>query len=322
MRIKIIYNPNSGRRIIQKNLEQIIGRLLMQEIATSVDVHRTRGGDDATLAAQALQPGEYDLLIGCGGDGTINQLVNGLMKGRSQIPLAMLPAGTVNDFAYSMRLPTEPDKFCEMIQTGKVQMVDLGRANDNYFVNVAAFGMFTDVAHKTSADDKSIMGKLAYYLQGMREAQELFSSIPVEMRSAEKNINGNFMVCLISNSPSVGNIRRLMSKAKVDDGLLDVLLLKRKQMPIQTKDLAAPAAFLEKLVRGELENDPGLVYFQTAQVDFHTNEQVKAELDLDGEAYGFLPVHIEAVPQALRLLVPAIEEGEDSFWLSNYPRVL
>ncbi len=311
MRIKVIYNPHSGRRVVQKNLETIVGRLLLQGTAESIDVYATQGGKDGEEAAKSLRPGEYDLLIGCGGDGTLNQLVNGIMKGGCRIPLAMLPAGTVNDFAYSLRLPCDADNFCRMVQAGQYKKVDLGMANDNYFVNVAAFGMFTDVAHKTSAENKSVLGKMAYYLQGVREVQELFSTLPVEMRSAEKNIRGDFMVCIVSNSPSVGNIRRLMSKAKVDDGLLDVLLLKRKQMPIQPRDLTAPFNLLEKLIKREIENDPGLVYFQTRQVDFYTPADIRAELDLDGEAYGFLPLSIRTIPEALTLLVPpAAENGQ------------
>ncbi|MEG1537760.1 MAG: diacylglycerol kinase family lipid kinase, partial [Clostridiales bacterium] len=298
MRIKVIYNPASGRRVIQKNLEQIIGKLLMQETASTMDIHQTLGGNDAELAAQSIKPGQYDLLIGCGGDGTINQLVNGIIKGNSRIPLAILPAGTVNDFAYSLHLPTEVDRFCEMVKTFRLKQVDVGRANGNYFINVAAFGMFTDVAHTTSADFKSVLGKLAYYLQGVKEAQNIFSTFPVSMQSNEKNINGDFMLCLISNSQSVGNMRRLMSKAKVDDGLLDVLLLKRKQLLPQLRELADPANLLDKLLKGELENDPSLVYFQTAKVQFTMPAGQTTELDLDGEAYGHLPVTIEAMPRA------------------------
>jgi len=256
------------------------------------------------LAAAALQAGEYDLIIGCGGDGTINQIVNGMMRGRCCTPLAILPAGTVNDFAYSMKLPTDPEKFCDMVKTGHTRLVDLGLANNHYFVNVAAFGMFTDVAHRTSPDHKSVLGKFAYYLQGMREAQELFTSIKLQMVSEEKNIaSGDFMICIISNTMSVGNMRRLMSKASVDDGMLDVLLIKRPQLPVPFRDLTSPGDFLDKLIYRGIEIDPSFIYFQTRKVEFHVLDEKTTDLDLDGEGHGSLPVAVEIVPAALRLMI-------------------
>ncbi|MDO4582302.1 MAG: diacylglycerol kinase family lipid kinase [Bacillota bacterium] len=303
MRIKVIVNPNSGRHIIQRNLERIIGQLLLDGTASQVDVYRTQKDGDTPADVAAIDAAGYDLLLGCGGDGTFNEIVNGMMLNGAETPLAMLPAGTVNDFAYALRLPTDADKFCAMVRAGNYRRIDVGRANDKYFVNVASFGMFTDVAHKTDPDFKSVLGRAAYYLQGMRDIPEqLFTSIGVSVKSPVKNIDCRCYLCLIANSASVGSVRRLMHSADVSDGLFDVLLVqKRPMMP--------PAAVkYRNLTMNDLQRNSDeeqvFIYFQTPSIDIDCKEQQRVELDLDGEFSGYLPLSVQVVPRAVKLLVP------------------
>lgn len=312
MKIKVIVNPNAGRRNVQKQLEKIVGRLLLSGVASDIKVTSTKGRRDATAAAAALRPGEFDLIIGCGGDGTINEILNGLMQGGSRTPLAILAAGTSNDFAFSLRLPDEADAFCAMIEAGCYRDVDIGCANGCYFINVASFGMFTEVAHNTEQMQKNALGRLAYYLQGIKDApMELSSSMPLRIRAAEYEAEGDYHVCLVVNSMSVGSIRKLMYKADVSDGVFDVLLLKKRKragislQPLEALAKLQPADLIARIKAGEVMKDPLFTYFQTAHIEFASPVGETIQTDLDGEAFGTLPLTVDVAKQAIRLLVPA-----------------
>ena len=334
MKVTIIVNPNAGKRSVQKQLELIAGRLLLQDIAQQVSIIHTQARGHATEAAAALRPEECDLIIACGGDGTINEVLNGLMRSGSNIPLAILAAGTSNDFANALHLPDTAAAFCEMVKSGVYQEVDIGCANGRYFMNAAAFGMFTEVAHGTAQKKKNNLGKLAYYLQAIREAPEqLTFSMPLSIDSEEFSDQGNYCVCLVVNSMSVASVRHLMRRADVSDGLFDVLLMK-KHTPLKDADqfvqvIQRSGERFLRLPRGDKKEedeearplfqgylreqlkikggvpDPTFIYFQTAQVTFSTDQEEEVVTDVDGELFGHLPLTIKVVPQAIRLLVPA-----------------
>lgn len=320
MKIKVIVNPHAGRRTVQKQLERIIGRLLLDGTASSVDVTLTSARGHATEVATALEPGQYDLLIGCGGDGTINEIINGLIIGGSGTRLAILAAGTSNDFAVSMKLPQTADDFCKMVKDGCYQKIDIGIANGRYFINVAAFGMFTEVAHSTKQTAKNNFGLLAYYLHGLREAPEHLSQLmPLSIRSAEYSAEGDYHVCLVVNSMSVASLRKLMYKADVSDGVFDVLLLKKKKL-LPSPDTVRNSIFqlIEALsmppdddkadaifpADPNEEDNSAFIYFQTSHIEFTPLQEAPIEVDLDGERYGQLPLTVDVAQQAVELLVP------------------
>ena len=333
MKIHIIVNPNAGKRSVQKQLELIAGRLLLNGTAQSVTITRTQARGHATEAAAALRAEDCDLIIACGGDGTINEVLNGLMRSGSRIPLAILAAGTSNDFATALRLPGTAAPFCEMVQAGNYQDVDIGCANGRYFMNAAAFGMFTEVAHGTKQKQKNNLGKLAYYLQAIREAPEqLTFSMPLSIRSEEYSNEGSYNVCLVVNSMSVASVRKLMRRADVSDGLFDVLLMKRKTplrnaeqiihviqrsgerffgLRLNVKEeaeaetaVSQPLRLREMLEAEGVDMEPTFIYFQTARVSFSSTAEADIVTDVDGEFFGHLPLTIDVIPKAIRLLVP------------------
>ena len=301
MRCKVICNPKSGRHASPKKLERILGKLVMEHDISFIDIFRTTGSGDAWRAAAAVSADDYDLIIGAGGDGTLNEIVNGLMEGGSGLPLAMLPGGTVNDFAYYMDLPTEAEDFCRMLRQGSVQEVDLGRANGRYFINVAAFGMFADVAYKTKNRDKSILGKLAYYMQGMRDVPEqLFSTMQLTAEYGEAFGDMEALVCIIANSSSVAGVRRFINNAKVDDGLLDLFLVTKPALQTLSETFRG-------LFSGEGQGMGIVRQQQISRGSFLLRDDKTVEVDLDGEKCGTLPLTIEVAPKALKLFVPATD---------------
>ncbi|MBQ3602013.1 MAG: diacylglycerol kinase family lipid kinase, partial [Lachnospiraceae bacterium] len=171
-----IVNPSSGRQNFKENLNQIAGKLIMDQIASTIDVFYTEKKNDAKERVIGLKKGEYDFVVAVGGDGTLNEVVNGLILSGSEIPLAIISSGTVNDFATYLKLPSsmEVERFCEMIRNFKLKEVDAGKINEEYFINVIAGGILTDIAYKVPKDRKAIFGKLAYYMEGALELPKQF----------------------------------------------------------------------------------------------------------------------------------------------------
>ena len=161
-----IINPSSGRQNFQDKIQDIAGKLIMDQICNTIDVFYTEKQDDALNRAAELQKGEYDFVVSVGGDGTLNEVINGIMLSGSEIPVAAISAGTVNDFATYLELPQDVGDFCRMIQDYQTKEVDVGKVDGKYFINVLAAGIFSDIGFRVTKDKKAAMGKLAYYLEG------------------------------------------------------------------------------------------------------------------------------------------------------------
>ena len=152
MKALFIINPSSGKQNIEATLQEIMSTLILKQITPHIDVFYTKKKDDAKHRAAALKPGEYDYVVSVGGDGTLNEVSNGLVVSQSNIPLAIISAGTVNDFATYMNLPQTAREFCSMIKNFQTKKVDIGKVNDEYFINVLAGGLLTDIAYKVPKD--------------------------------------------------------------------------------------------------------------------------------------------------------------------------
>lgn len=298
MRIRTIINPSAGRQVLQRNVDRIIYQLLDDQAIEMADVIETGGKGDAYTAARYFQPWEADLVLAVGGDGTISEIVNGLIDGGHKTPLAILPAGTVNDFAFAMNIPHDIEDYCDMVKQFKTVPVDVGRVGSTCFLNVCAGGMLTDVAYKVPSDAKTVLGQLAYILSGALDLPaQLFRSIPLSIHSDEKEIREDVLLFIVANTNSVGGFRNLAPLAEVDDGLLDVLVIYRQ-------NLFEFLPLMLQLVNGEHLANPKVCYFQTRRLEISSSGNDVVKLDLDGEEGLKLPVVIEAVPSALRLLVP------------------
>jgi len=298
-----IINPSSGRQNFKENLTQIAGKLIMDQIASTIDVFYTEQKDDAKNRVSLLKKGDYDFVVAVGGDGTLNEVVNGLILSKSQIPLAIISSGTVNDFATYLKLPSasETESFCEMIREFKLKDVDAGKINDEYFINVVAGGILTDIAYKVPKDRKAIFGKLAYYMEG---ALELPKTLFGDLMELEYEVNGEVhqepvTLFLVANSRSVGGFKDAVPMASVSDGMLDILILKRVGL-FHVSDLVF------KFLQGEHPQHECIEYMQADKITIREkSDKTDISIDYDGELLeGGLPVHIQVVPKALKILVP------------------
>lgn len=299
---KFIINPSSGRQNFLKNIEGMIGKLIMDQIVNHVDVFYTEKQDDAKNAAMNMKKGEYDFVVAIGGDGTLNEVINGVVLGENETPIAVISAGTVNDFANYLSLPQGIDEFCDLIKEFNVKEVDLGRIDGTYFMNVLAGGLLSDVGYKVPKELKAIFGKMAYYVECAKDIpRNLFHSIPISVETEEFSEECECLLFIVANSQSVGGFRNAAPLASVSDGLLDVLILKKVEVG-QLSNL------LLKIVQGDHINHPNVEYFQTKKIDIKILDDSKVIVDYDGECFGELPVTVEVAPKAVKIIVPRSEE--------------
>ena len=299
---KFIINPSSGRQNFLKNIEGMIGKLIMDQIVNHVDVFYTEKQDDAKNEAMSMKKGEYDFVVAIGGDGTLNEVVNGVALGKNETPIAVISAGTVNDFANYLSLPQGIDEFCDLIRDFNIKEVDLGRIDGTYFMNVLAGGLLSDVGYKVPKELKAIFGKMAYYVECAKDIpKNLFHSIPISVKTEEFSKECECLLFIVANSQSVGGFRNAAPLASVSDGLLDVLILKKVEV-------AQLSNLLLKIVQGDHINHPNVEYFQTKKIHIDILDDSKVVVDYDGECFGELPVTIEVAPKAVKILVPKSEE--------------
>lgn len=294
-RFLVIYNPSSGKETVQQKIFQIAKEFLVDE-DISVTFISTKKQGDAVEAAKAACADGYDLIIACGGDGTINEVVNGIMHSPCKTKLAILPSGTVNDFGTYMGIPTSVNGFIKMLKNKKTALVDVGKANDRYFINVISGGAFTNIAHEIPSETKSIFGKYAYYFQAAIEIPtQIYKSHHLHIKTETESLDLEALVFMISNTPSIGGMKKLSPDAKYDDGLFDVIIIEK----------AAPFVLLEifsGFASGDHVNHPNVHYFKSSQIAINADEEII--MDIDGE-YGFTtPVDISISRKAIELLVP------------------
>lgn len=276
-RARIIYNPTSGRELFKRHLPDVLMRL--EEAGYETSCHATTGAGDATNAARIAVERKYDLVVAAGGDGTINEVVNGLAEQEYRPTLGIIPVGTTNDFARAIGVPRNIEGACDVLVNGLSVPIDIGRVNDKYFINIAGAGRLTELTYEVPSKLKTMLGQLAYYLKGM----EMLPSIKPTEVSIEydgKLFEGEVMLFLVSLTNSVGGFEKLAPDSSLNDGLFDLLILKKANLAdfIKVATLA---------IRGEHINDPHVLYTKANRIKVNPVE--KMQLNLDGEYGGLLP---------------------------------
>lgn len=292
-KVKIIYNPSSGRQAAERRLDCLCKLLLDDGYLVAKFI--TQKKNDAMLETIKTCNEDWDIIIVSGGDGTVNEVAKGIANSNKKVPVAILSSGTVNDFANFMKIPKNINEFYNMIKREETIDVDLGKVNDEYFVNVAAGGLLSNVAYQVPIETKMVLGRMAYYIEGLREfTQSTFESIKINIESEEYLKDEEILLFLISNSSSIGGFKKLAPKADVLDGLLDVIIIKKSGV----QDLAN--IFLN-IFSGEHINHPNVIYFKSKSITLSTKEDIP--IDIDGEYGGKLPATFEIVPKAFRIIV-------------------
>ncbi|HIQ96819.1 MAG TPA: diacylglycerol kinase family lipid kinase [Candidatus Limivivens merdigallinarum] len=268
-KILFVVNPKSGKGKIRSHLMDIIDIFNQNEM--DVTVYITQKPMDACEVAKRRAE-EFDMLICSGGDGTLDEVVTGMLKGGHHRPVGYIPAGSTNDFANSLKLPLQMKEAAKSIAKEHPYACDVGSFNGDYFVYIAAFGLFTDVAYETKQDMKNVLGHLAYLLEG---AKRLFNikNYHMKIRTHEEAIEGDFIYGMVTNSQSVGGFRNITGKQVcLNDGVFEVTLIRTPKNGMELEEILAA------LVSREMDNKR--VYsFKADYVEFESQEEVPWTLD-------------------------------------------
>lgn len=288
-KVKFIYNPYSGENTIISDIDKVIK--IHQKYNYLVVPFRIGFEYDISKAFEDVDD-TYTYVLIAGGDGTVDNIVNFMKSKGIDLPIAILPVGTANDFAKFIGMPKEIDKACERILTNEVKKVDIGKINDKYFINVASTGLFTDVSQKTDVNMKNTMGKLAYYIKGLEQIPSL-RKIGVKVKSKEVNFDGDMYLMLIFNGQTAGNFK-LAYKADIYDGKLDVIIIKS----VMIKNIIS---LFIKILKGEhLENTKEIIYFKTDKVEIECSENIVT--DIDGEKGPNFPLTVTCENEGIKVL--------------------
>ncbi len=219
-----VLNPCAGMRKAAKVLAEILAVFNRAEFA--VQVYVTDGKGDAIGAVETMAQG-LDMVVCCGGDGTFNEAVTGLMQAGLQIPIGYIPAGSTNDFAASLKLPSDCIEAAHAIVAGTANAYDIGKFGDRYFSYVASFGAFTKASYSTPQSVKNLLGHVAYVLEGMQELSQIRKHhVKVTLDHAEV-LEDDYIFGAICNSTSVGGIMTLdPNQVDLQDGKFEVLLIR------------------------------------------------------------------------------------------------
>lgn len=291
-------NPKAGHQELRSQLLDVLDRFTAG--GYTVTVRPTQGRGD--LTQWALAHGcDYDALVCAGGDGTLNEAVSALVQMEKRPKLGFLPAGTVNDMAQTLGIPRDPVKAAEIILEDNTRCIDVGRfGDDRYFSYVAGFGAFTDISYETPQEEKRVLGRLAYLLNGVKSLGSL-KAIPMKMILEDRVIEDKVLLGLVCSTTSVGGFRTPMDGVSLDDGLFEVIVAKE----IKTmQDLNAVTTLLTRR-----EFDPRFFYtFQTNRLRFEFEQPIK--WTLDGEFGGAVEkIQISNLNRAVEIFVPNSEKN-------------
>lgn len=293
-KIYFIYNPHSGKEQIGLKLNEIIQTLAEKD--NELTVVPTIGYLDAMERITNLPDG-YDMVVCSGGDGTLDEVVTGMMKRPEQrrIPIGYIPSGTTNDFARSLEIPRNMPEAAKTAITGTPFACDIGSFNEDSFVYIASFGIFTDVSYSTKQEIKNVLGHMAYILEAMKSLYSI-KSYKMKVSSEEMEFEGDFLFGMITNSKSVAGFKGLVRNEVIfDDGVYEVTFIKRPKNPLEIQEILAA------LLNEELDSNY-MYSFRTRRLTIESEEMVP--WTLDGEFGGeHESVVIENNQKAIEIII-------------------
>lgn len=265
-----IYNPRSGKEKIRGKLYEILQ--VFSGAGYEMTVYPTKCYLDAIQQMEKLPEHTYDLVVCSGGDGTLDEVVTGMMRREEKLPIGYIPAGSCNDFARSLQLPNLMERAAEIAVYGKDLAVDVGNFNEDHFIYIAAFGIFTDVSYSTRQEVKNAIGHMAYMLEGMKRLYNV-KSYNLKVTSDEMCFEGDFLFGMVTNSRSVGGFKSIIGKNVVfDDGVFEVTFIRRPRTPLELQEILA-ALLVEEI-------DTKYMYsFRSARVEIESEEEIPWTLD-------------------------------------------
>ncbi len=292
--IFLIINPHSGKYKSQSMLFDIISIMSEHDYIVTTRITQKQG-DARSFAIEACNSGLYDLIVCSGGDGTLNETVDGIYTSGKAIPLGYIPSGSTNDYARSLGISADYKEATLRCVMGDPHPLDIGRMDNRHFNYIASFGMFTAVSYTTPQSVKKLLGHMAYVLAGMKDITKI-KSTHARFILEDKVLEGDYIFGAIANTTSIGGVVHLKeSFVEFNDGLFEVCLVKMPKNP----------ADLMKITMGALSSDfsyENFEYCKTSSVKIEFEDDVS--WSLDGEQYvSNSSVCVEVIPSAVTIML-------------------
>ena len=264
-----IYNPKAGKAQIRNKLADILD--VFTKGGYEITIYPTQKSEDA-MEKTRTRDRDYDIVVCSGGDGTLDEVVTGMIRSGFRTPIGYIPAGSTNDFGGSLGLPKNMVHAAESIVNGNNFACDVGAFNEDVFVYIAAFGLFTDVSYETGQDMKNVLGHMAYLLEGMKRLPAI-RSYPMRINYEDTTIVDDFIFGMVTNSVSVGGFKRITGKnVKLDDGVFEVTLIKRPKNPMELNNI------MVSLLNRDIDTD-AMYCFRTSKLEITSTEPLSWTLD-------------------------------------------
>jgi YegS/Rv2252/BmrU family lipid kinase len=261
-----------------------------------VTVYPTKARGDATKRASLISENEYDIIVVCGGDGTLNEVITGLMQAGVNCRLGYIPSGTLNEWSSGLNISRNIPQAARDIVNGKEITLDIGKFGSKYFSYTASFGAFTSASYSAPQEVKNVLGQAAYFFEGIKSLNNI-KPVHLKFICDEREVEGDFLFGAVSNSMSVGGIVKFDESAvKLNDGEFEVLLIRKPDNILKLQPL------VEGIIHQELDRE-GMEFFHTKEITVIGGEGLS--WTLDGEfAEGSQTVKIQNIHNAINLIVP------------------
>ncbi len=300
-RIYYIINLRAGKAAVGNKLGAILD--CMTKAGCDVTVHPTQAAQDAAIcAAAAAESGLYDYIFCSGGDGTLNEVLGGMLSAGCQLPIGYIPCGSQNDFARSLGIPKDLLKATEAILQGTPAKIDIGTVNGRSFNYITAFGAFTDVTYDTPQSVKNVFGSFAYVMNSLTKLTAIHT-YPMRITCDGHVIEDEFAYGMVTNSATVGGLLNI-NDFYVDDGVFEVTLLKRPDNPME---LQRTISFLRDI--RQIPTEEKIFSFRASDITIELLSDVTVPWTIDGEYLeNQSSFHVVNHERALSILLPAQTE--------------
>ena len=303
-RCRIIYNPTSGREAMKNNLVDILNILERAGYETSAYATTPEPNSAKNEAERAAKAG-FNLIVAAGGDGTINEVVNGIAPLKHRPKLGIIPAGTTNDYARALKIPREdPIGAAKVIAKGQTVKMDIGEAGKNWFVNIAAGGLLTELTYGVPSQVKSLFGYLAYLVKGAELLPQI-KPIKMHLEYDGSTYDGKASMFFLALTNSIGGFEQIVPDASLDDGKFTLIVVKTSNL-IEILQLITMV-----LNGGKHVNDPRILYVKTSKLVAKPVDE-KMMINVDGEYGGDAPMTFKNHRQHLEIFANTDEIPDEA----------
>lgn len=308
LKARLIYNPTSGQELMKRHVGEVLDILEgfgYESSAFQTTPEKNSARNEAERAAKA----GFDLVIAAGGDGTINEVVNGIAPLKHRPKMAIIPTGTTNDFARALKIPRgNPVAAAKVIGKNQMVKMDIGRArNDTYFINIAAAGSLTELTYSVPSQLKTTFGYLAYLAKGAELLPQV-SKVPVKITHDEGVFDGEASMIFAAITNSVGGFEQIAPDAKLDDGLFTLIIVK-------TANLLHLLSLICLLLSGKHIYDKRIEYIKTSKIVIEPQSDKRMMINLDGEYGGDAPITLTNLKNHITFFADTDEISDDALLL-------